>query len=80
MWLPNVGMRYQAHVALCPILACASTPAVPGQPILATVRADNAPLLHLRVMPHLGVWKLVATVEEHPHAQPDEAERQEDGG
>ena len=58
MWLPNVGMRYQAHVALCPILPCASTPAVPGQPILATVWADNAPLLHLRVMPHLGVLSL----------------------
>lgn len=60
-------------------LPCAPAPAVPGQSVLATVRADYTPLLHLRIMPHLGVWKLVAAVEEHPHAQPDEAERQEEG-
>ena len=62
-----------------PNLPCAPAPAVPGQSVLATVRADYTPLLHLRIMPHLGVWKLVAAVEEHPHAQPDEAQGQEEG-
>ena len=79
------GRQMSAHALRGKLLSAQSlpsapSPAVPGQPILAAVRADYAPLLHLRIMPHLGVWKLVAAVEKHPHAQPDEAECQEEDG